>query len=110
MLRSIDGGDTWQPATNGLRNLPVLAITVDPFDPFRVYAGAIGGVFRSDDRGRTWSAVSDSLTDLSIQALVADPTEPGTLSNAGAAHMFIPQSGGLFRTTDGGIHWSKMSG
>jgi photosystem II stability/assembly factor-like uncharacterized protein len=108
VLRSLDGGDTWGPAINGLRNLGVQAIVVDPFDPFRVYAGAIGGVFRSDDRGRTWSDVSEGLTDRNIQALVADPAAPGTLF-AGAAHMFLDQSGGLFRTTDGGVHWSEIS-
>jgi len=108
VLRSLDGGDTWEPAMNGLRNLGVQAIVVDPFDPFRVYVGAIGGVFRSDDRGRTWSDVSEGLRDRNIQALVADPAAPGTLF-AGAAHMFIDQSGGLFKTTDGGVHWSEIS-
>jgi photosystem II stability/assembly factor-like uncharacterized protein len=109
VLRSLDGGATWERATNGLRNIGVKAIAVDPFDSSRVYAAGTGGVFRSDDRGRTWSETNNGITDQNIGALVADPSVPRTLY-AGVAYRYGALPGGVFRTTDGGLHWTDVGG
>jgi photosystem II stability/assembly factor-like uncharacterized protein len=107
VLRSVDGGATWERATNGLRNIGVRAIAVDPFNSSRVYAAGTGGVFRSDDRGRTWSEANNGITDPNIGALVADPSVPGTLY-AGVAYRYGALPGGVFRTMDGGLHWTDV--
>ena len=109
VLRSVDSGSSWERAANGLRNMGVKAIAVDPFEPSRVYAAGTGGVFRSGDRGRTWSETNNGITDLNIGALVADPAVPGTLF-AGVAYRYGALPGGVFRTTDGGLHWTDVAG
>jgi len=63
LFRSRDGGDTWEPLTNGL---PVgvkgrIGIAIAPSQPNTVYAiveAKAGGVFRSDDKGSTWTRQS----------------------------------------------------
>jgi hypothetical protein len=46
VLRSTDGGLTWEKVNDGLSLLNVSALAVDPFEPSRIYAGTGGnGVF-----------------------------------------------------------------
>jgi photosystem II stability/assembly factor-like uncharacterized protein len=74
LLRSSDGGVSWQPA--GLHHT-VLSLAQTPSS---LYAGTSeGGVYRSDDRGLTWRAASDGLTGFSVSELAVDPTTPTTL-------------------------------
>lgn len=91
--RSIDGGVTWiqaaTPTTNDLH-------TVRFADRTRGWATSVDGVLlRSDDGGRTW-------------------TERGFgapsyfwLMNAGPDHVWV-YSEGLWRSRDGGDHWSAL--
>ncbi len=69
IFKSIDGGETWKPLTNGLpQNLLHAEIAIAPTRPQRLYAivatagsggrggGGGGGVFyRSDDGGESWT-------------------------------------------------------
>lgn len=62
LLRSQDGGATWQDALEALSlsdTLPVTALALTPnFEQDgRVFAGAPGGIFLSSDSGQSWKAV-----------------------------------------------------
>jgi photosystem II stability/assembly factor-like uncharacterized protein len=68
VYRTSDGGTSWQPLTQGLRQdgayETVLrdALAVDAFDRTGVYFGTRSGkVFGSADEGETWSAMVDGL-------------------------------------------------
>src|SRR5438477_1098188 len=60
VFKSTDGGQTWQPLTNGLPQGIVQAnITISASNPNRLYSavaskGAVG-IYRSDDAGQSWS-------------------------------------------------------
>ena len=58
VFRSIDNGETWQSldgsGPQGLPDIPVHSIVVDPDDPQRLYLGTDLGVMVSIDGGRTW--------------------------------------------------------
>ena len=43
VFRSGDRGTTWKQANDGLTNLDVLSLAVDPRDPNLVYGGTVGG-------------------------------------------------------------------
>lgn len=49
-----NGGASWQPAGNGLPDIPFNAIVFDPANPQVLYAGCDVGVFVSNNRGQTW--------------------------------------------------------
>jgi photosystem II stability/assembly factor-like uncharacterized protein len=66
---SRDGGESWNPANDGLRNLYVRTLLADPRTPGRIYAGTYGGVFTSGNGGRTWSELNDGLANRLVQAL-----------------------------------------
>jgi photosystem II stability/assembly factor-like uncharacterized protein len=127
VYKSTDAGKTW---TNiGLRDTRQIAcIRVDPRNPDLVYVAALGhvygpnserGVFRSADGGRSWQKVLDRGPDVGAVDLAFDPANSkviyATVWNARRPvwSQYAPIEGpgsGLFKTTDGGDHWTQLTG
>lgn len=106
LLRSTDGGATWEPAYASLNldeTIPTTDVVITPdFDnDHSVFAGVSGGVFRSSDGGETWQATALSSPPPTITALVISPNyiEDGILL-AGT------MEDGVFRSRDRGSSWS----
>jgi len=53
VLKSLDGGDSWQAASTGLPGSYVLALAIDPETPTTVYAGTHYGCDPLSDGGAT---------------------------------------------------------
>ena len=75
VVKSTDGGQTWQVADGGLPRLAVEKIVLDPTDASgnTVYLANIIGVYRTTDGGATWNRFGNGLpqadiTDLYIPA------------------------------------------
>jgi photosystem II stability/assembly factor-like uncharacterized protein len=95
LLRSSDGGVSWQPA-----GLPLSVLSLAQ-TPSSLYAGtSSGGVYRSDDRGLTWRAASEGLTGFSVSELAVDPTTPTTL--------YASTDNGVHKSDDGGLTWRAV--
>ena len=103
ILRSLDGGNHWQTANQGLAATSVTAIVPDPFNPSTVYAATDGsGVFKSTDQGLTWSTYPWARPwDWGV-GLAADPATPGKLYLA-------TENYGLGVSLDGGVSWSAIN-
>ncbi len=110
-LRSLDGGQTWSPATNlpsvGTEQLPLTTSSFSPLDPSVVYSGADasgssgGAMLRSSDSGVTYVDVSSGLppTKKNVVSIAVAPTNPPTVYIA----VNPPASGGLvYKVTDSG--------
>lgn len=99
ILKSTDGGRTWNQVSGELSSLPVAALEVDPFSPQTVYAGVQGGLYKSTDGGASWEklpypgekavAVSSARPDV---VLAIEPTDRGGL---------------VYRSEDGGKTWGE---
>jgi photosystem II stability/assembly factor-like uncharacterized protein len=119
-----DGGRTWTHL--GLEQTQTIArIQVNPNDPDVVYVAALGhpygpnaerGVFRSRDGGKTWDKVLFVSDSAGAVDLTMDPHDPNTLYASiwqvyrtpwkmwdGGPHS------GLWKTTDGGDHWTELT-
>jgi hypothetical protein len=95
-MRSIDGGATWTPVTNGLESPSVSAFAFAPnaSGGTDVYAGTNRGVFRTSNHGSNWTDVSFIYSQ--IQAVEATPT--------GA--ILAGSENEIYRTSDGGVTWT----
>ena len=111
LYKSVDGGKTWKNITNS-SGLPTgvlgkISISVSGANSDRIYAfieAKAGGVFRSDNGGNTWERVFWG-SDLTQRAwyfgrIYADPLN--------ADVVYAPQVMGIYRSTDGGHHFSLI--
>ncbi len=90
----------------------VLAVTGIPGDSRHFYFGAVdGGVWATEDAGRTWRPIFDHEPVGSIGAIAIAPSGPSTIYvGTGEADMRsdIAQGDGMYKSTDGGAHWTHI--
>ncbi|HYS42226.1 MAG TPA: hypothetical protein VEO01_41930, partial [Pseudonocardiaceae bacterium] len=126
IYRSADGGRTWRHLglTDG-QQIPEIA--VDPKDPNRLFAAVLGhpygpnserGIYRSRDGGATWQKVLSKDDDTGGSAVAIDPSRPNLVYAAlwqdrlgpwEDKNQFQGTGGGLFKSTDGGDTWERLS-
>ena len=117
--KTTDAGMVWTPLFDRQPAPSIGAIAVAPSMPNVVYAGTgeadirsqIGfgdGIYKSTDAGQTWTNVG--LRDTrQISKIVIDPRDPNTVFVAALGHVYGPNpERGVFRSTDGGKHWTKV--
>jgi photosystem II stability/assembly factor-like uncharacterized protein len=107
ILRSVDDGATWHRL--GLKEAiefdgTVRSLLVDPSDPSRVFAGADAGICLSTDGGAHFALVPSPADKMTVWSLAADPRHPEVLYAGTGA----PSRAQMFRSTDGGSHWTKL--
>ncbi len=125
IYKSTDAGKTW--TLMGLEKTGRIGrIVIDPRNPDIVLAAAMGhaygpqperGVFRTADGGKTWERVLFTDENTGCSDLVMDPNNPRILF-AGMWPLVIRTWGresggpgsGLFKSTDGGLTWKRLTG
>lgn len=128
LFHSDDGGDTWR-RSDGLWEHPlrrrwfgggmdypgIHSVCIDPGDPGRVrVAVSCGGVWESGDAGASWDCIGagwraefmppEQTADPAIQDVHRLGQSAGTPDVLWAQH-----HNGIFRSTDGGRHWTELA-
>jgi photosystem II stability/assembly factor-like uncharacterized protein len=119
LLRSTDGGESWEVRSTGvLTHCDGLRLSVSPassailhFHGVRgLYDGSCGAfraeVFRSQDGGATWSDISAGVPGEILFALSEDPRDPNVVY-VGTGEIFSLSGEGVWKTTDGGATWKR---
>ncbi|MBI5866048.1 MAG: hypothetical protein HZB38_16390 [Planctomycetes bacterium] len=88
----------------------VISIAPHPTNSSTIYiASASGGVWKTTDFGATWVPLTDELSTLNHGVLGIDPQNPDTIY-AGTGEYTTGSGGdGLFRSTDGGLNWTRIA-
>ena len=124
VYKSTDAGKTWTHI--GLENTQNISkIRVNPTNPDIVFVAAFGhhsaanedrGIFRTTDGGKTWQKVLYRDPKTGGIEVVFDPNNSNVLYAAlweAFRNTYMMSSGGpgsgLFKTTDGGDHWTEIS-
>ena len=124
VYKSTDAGKTWTHI--GLENaMNISKIRVHPTNPDIAFVAAFGhhaapnedrGIFRTKDGGKTWQKVLYRDPKTGGIEVVFDPNNPNVLYAAlweAYRNTYMMSSGGpgsgLFKTTDGGDHWTEIS-
>jgi len=125
VYKSTDGGKTWRNV--GIRGARHIArIAINPKNPKTVVVAAFGdffadningGVWRTDDGGRTWQHTLYVGPQSGASDLAMDPKNPNVIFAGIWQFRRLPwtfASGGpkdgLYRSTDGGKSWTKLTG
>jgi hypothetical protein len=96
----------WRAVNTGMSSRDIRALSIDPVDPFTLYAGTADGAFKSSDGGASWHRLP--LSGNPVIALVVDPSNPGTLYAAIALPNFCVFSNRrVFKSVDRGTTWSS---
>lgn len=119
MWKTTNGGVTWTPIFDNQPVASIGAIAVAPSDPKIVFAGtgesdirsdlASGdGVYRSTDGGQNWQNVG--LRDTrQISRIVIDSQNANIVYAGALGHAYGPNNErGVFKSSDGGEHWTKV--
>src|SRR2546430_1028314 len=92
----------------------VTSVASVPGQPNIYYAGAAsGGIFKTTDGGTHWEAVFDAQPVSSIGSLAIAPSDPNTVwAGTGEAWIrsHISVGSGIYKSTDGGLTWKKLTG
>ena len=122
IFKSTDGGQWWVPVNKGIEPFPgaganIFTVTVNPHNPDEVWVGTqfTGHIFRSEDGGQTWTRSDDGVRETSaensIRGITFDPNDPNVVYMAmerGAEDVFQGTRGEVYKSTDGGAHWSLI--
>ena len=128
VYKSVNGGKTWQHM--GLSDTHSIGrIVIDPKQPDIVYVAAMGhtwspnkerGIYKTTDGGKTWEQCKYWDENTGVIELKMDPTDSSILYAAAwqvrrdafsagePINVFGPHAG-LYKTTDGGKNWEKLT-
>ncbi len=119
MWETMDAGSTWHSISEGLRTASIGALAIAPSDPRTLWVGtgqihqrwdivSGDGVYRSTDGGRHWEHRGLGRTQ-HIGAIWIDPRDSEVVVVAALGHVFGPnEERGIYRTEDGGDHWTRV--
>ncbi|MEF8786688.1 MAG: hypothetical protein V5A45_12200 [Haloarculaceae archaeon] len=108
-VRSVDGGQTWQPHPDGGRR-DNHALATHPDAPCRVYVAAGDGYAESPDCGDTWTYPHEGLEHRYVCGLAVDPGNPETVvvsaaNDAYSAHRPSSADAYIYRKTGPDERW-----
>jgi photosystem II stability/assembly factor-like uncharacterized protein len=99
VVKSVDGGETFLPASNGIGTPAVFTLAIDPNHPNVLYAGTQGfGAFKSSDGARTWTPLN---LDSTVWSLLIDPADSNIVYAGTNGH-------GVYKSVDAGNSFERI--
>jgi photosystem II stability/assembly factor-like uncharacterized protein len=104
--KSTDAGHTWTDTLFPETQSWAYALAIDPDNSGTIYVGGSSNnearLAKSTDFGATWADMDTGLTGWQVNALALNPRLTSTL--------YASTGDGVFKSTDGGGHWTGVGG
>lgn len=88
------------------------AVAIQPGNPNVMLAsGVSGGIFRSTNAGLTWTPMDDAMQNMAVVAIEFAPGNPNIVyagTGEGYFNADAVRGDGVFKSTDGGLTWTKL--
>ncbi|MBN1339268.1 MAG: PKD domain-containing protein [Bacteroidales bacterium] len=97
VLKSLDGGMTWNLSNNGMGNVTVGRMIQHPVLSNTIYAATTGGIFKSTDGGNTWVNKKAG----GYKEIVFRPGNPSVI--------YAAAGGDFYKSSDDGDTWVKIT-
>lgn len=101
IMKTLDGGSTWEPA--GLQDDLIYNLAVNPTSADNLFAGTAGdGLYHSLDGGASWQNANIGIENAMPTTVITSPTDPDRIyaSVYGA---------GVFQSVNHGRTWSELN-
>ncbi len=111
----LDANPSWTPLTDSMPSLSVgvHGLAMAAGNPKLLYAaadGPAGCILKTTNGGDTWTALAtDLFANVKFGGIAISPNDPNTVYVA-VFRGSGSTSGGVYKTTDGGAHWSLAGG
>jgi photosystem II stability/assembly factor-like uncharacterized protein len=109
------GLDATRWSSIGPVNMPgrVRAIAIHPSDGNKIWVGGVaGGIWKTTDGGSNWRVLNDFSANLAITSIVFDGSNRDIMyasTGEGFFNADAIRGGGVFKSTDGGQTWIRLS-
>jgi photosystem II stability/assembly factor-like uncharacterized protein len=108
--KTIDGGTTWKPTSDGLPTQAIGDLAIAASNPSVLYAGTGeastnqdsyygAGLFRTNDGGTSWKKIGGSVFDLKTVFKV--------ITKGNGTFVLVATNKGLYRSADNGNHFTR---
>lgn len=113
LIKSTDGGNSWENIDIGNINPFVDSIAIDPSNSNNIYVATDKGLYKSSDGVNSWQAINNGSKNQVVRSVAIDPKNSNTLYIGASNSASYPISGSLYKSTDSGNTWvdvgSKIS-
>lgn len=99
VLKSTDGGVSWQSANSGMGNRIVGMLAIDEFHPDTILAATNSGIYRTLNGAGSWTRVSSNTSH--YKDIVYMPGNPQIA--------FATEGGRFYRSSDYGASWTRIT-
>jgi len=109
IYKSPDGGGEWIEKVGSMESVYSVSLQFDPHNPELLFVGTSGGIYKSSDLGEHWEKKNEGLIKEEVGSAMSLGVNTILFNPALANNIFAGTTAGIYRSTDWGDHWAKIT-